>query len=150
MRDILEHVESLKPNELHTSGNWTPAQIVAHVNQLIVMSLDGFHFRLTWLFRAVMRPLRGYFLKHGLPSGVKFPKGADDLAPPEDISWVQAVEQLRAAMRRLEHGERMNQPSPVFGKLTHEQWEQLHCRHAELHFGFMHPASADSTAAPRS
>ena len=21
-----------------------------------------------------------------------------------------------------------------------EQWEQLHCRHAEMHFSFMHPA----------
>ena len=41
-------------------------------------------------------------------------------------------------MARIEGGERMSKPSPVFGPMTHEEWEQLHCRHAELHFSFIH------------
>jgi hypothetical protein len=33
----------------------------------------------------------------------------------------------------------MTATSPVLGRLSHEQWVQFHCRHAEMHFSFMHP-----------
>ena len=46
---------------------------------------------------------------------------------------------LGAAIERA-GSQRMKHPSPVLGKLSHEQWEQLHCRHAELHLSFLHPA----------
>jgi hypothetical protein len=28
-------------------------------------------------------------------------------------------------------------PSPFFGTLTNEEWDALHCRHAELHLSFI-------------
>jgi hypothetical protein len=28
-------------------------------------------------------------------------------------------------------------PSPLFGELTIDEWNQLHCRHAELHLSFI-------------
>ncbi len=30
-------------------------------------------------------------------------------------------------------------PSPVFGKMTKEEWDQLHLRHAEMHLSFYVP-----------
>ncbi len=59
------------------------------------------------------------------------------LGPDDDVTWEQAAACLRAALDRLDGGARMTQPSPVFSDLAHEQWEQLHCRHAEMHFSFM-------------
>jgi hypothetical protein len=32
-------------------------------------------------------------------------------------------------------------PSPFLGELTREQWDQLHCRHCELHLSFILPES---------
>lgn len=144
MCEILEDVESLGRSEIRATGNWTPAQIVGHVNTLIVMSIDGFTFRAPRVLRAAGRVLRSYFLKNGLKPGISRPPGTDDLVPSAELSWDEAVEHLRETIARLENGARMTQPSPIFGKLSHEQWEQLHCRHAELHFGFMHPVRADS------
>jgi hypothetical protein len=34
---------------------------------------------------------------------------------------------------------------PVLGKLTHEEWTQLHLRHAELHLSFAVPVSDTPT-----
>jgi hypothetical protein len=36
-------------------------------------------------------------------------------------------------MKREAHRE----PHGFFGKLTHQQWDQLHMRHAELHLSFL-------------
>lgn len=143
MSDILHDVEVLNSQKIQTTGNWSPAQIVAHVNEFIVMSLDGFTFQAPRVLRAAGRLMRGYFLKKGFKPGIKTPPGADGLQPSSNISWDEALAGLRQTMQRLENGERMTRPSPIFGKMTHEQWEQLHCRHAELHFGFMHPMSSD-------
>jgi hypothetical protein len=29
----------------------------------------------------------------------------------------------------------------MLGKLSIDEWNRLHCRHAELHLSFMHPSS---------
>lgn len=141
MRDVLNDVEYLDSGDPpRSTGNWTPAQIVLHVAAVINYSVDGFPKPKAPLpVRLLVRPFRKRILANGLPAGVRFPKGFDFLAPPSNVDWEVAVDELRRAIGRLET-DRMTQRSPVLGRLAHDQWVQLHCRHAELHFSFMHPA----------
>lgn len=48
---------------------------------------------------------------------------------------------LRRQIQRVQDGERFTQASPIFGKLSHEQWVNLHLKHAELHLGFLDPGA---------
>jgi hypothetical protein len=57
------------------------------------------------------------------------------LVPPE-TSWEDGLKHFRATMQRLKT-ESQRKPSPFLGELTREQWDQLHCRHCELHLSFL-------------
>jgi hypothetical protein len=46
------------------------------------------------------------------------------------------VKYLLQQVSRIDMGERMKQPSPVEGRITHEQWCYFHLRHAEVHLSF--------------
>jgi hypothetical protein len=122
MPDILDDVEYLASGDPpRTTGNWSGGQIVQ-----LPMRILGRMMRK----RALADPMR---------AGIRFPRKWTFLAPDGAIIWEDAVEYLSESMTRL-GTERMTAPSPILGKLSHEQWEQLHCRHAEMHFSFMHPA----------
>jgi hypothetical protein len=45
---------------------------------------------------------------------------------------------------RIEIGERMEQPSPVEGRITHDQWRYFQLRHVELHLRFQVEAGEDT------
>ena len=70
--------------------------------------------------------------------GFRLPKAAEAGFYPAAGSPQAALEGLRAAVRRT-HTEPMIAPHPVLGKLTHEEWTQMHLRHAELHLSFVKP-----------
>ena len=141
MSDVLDDVDYLASGDPpRTAGNWSPAQIVRHVRTMITCSIDGFPVpRVDPVTRIVCRLLRNRILTTPLRAGLRFPHKFSFLAPDDDASWDEEVEQLHQAVGRLD-SERMTHPSPVLGSLTHDQWEQFHCRHSEMHFSFMHPA----------
>jgi hypothetical protein len=43
----------------------------------------------------------------------------------------------RQQIGRIRGGERMTQECSVDGPYSHEQWVQIHLRHAELHLSFL-------------
>ncbi|HWB19451.1 MAG TPA: DUF1569 domain-containing protein [Phycisphaerales bacterium] len=139
MTDILKDAESLDANgsdKIRSLGNWTPAQVVHHVNLFIVASLDGFNgSRAPLPMRIVGRLIRSSALNKPLKPGFKVP--SKEFEPAADVSWDKALSDLRTLVARINKGERMKHPSPMFGTLAHEEWEQLHCRHAEMHFSFL-------------
>jgi hypothetical protein len=141
MPDILDDVEYLASGDPpRTTGNWSGGQIVQHVAMLINFSIDGFPApRLALPMRILGRLFRKRALVNPIRAGIRFPRKWTFLAPDGAIIWEDAVEYMNKSMARLDT-ERMNAPSPILGKLSPEQWEQLHCRHAEMHFSFMHPA----------
>lgn len=141
MKDIREDVEYLASGDPpRTSGNWSAAQIVGHVGTMIICSIDGFPVpRAPLPIRIAGTLLRRRFLIRTVPAGFKLPQKFRFLMPEIDASWDDEVERICTAIGRLDT-ERMTRPSPVLGRLTHEQWEQFHCRHAEMHFSFMHPS----------
>lgn len=138
MQDIVDDVLRLDGKPVRTSGNWSAPQIVQHVAKLINFSIDGFPAKAPVALRIAGRLLRNRSLSRTLPAGFRFPGRFTFLAPDEDITWDEAVTYLRETIGRLQY-ERMSAPSPVLGPLTHEEWERLHCRHAEMHFSFMQP-----------
>jgi len=126
---------------LKTTGNWTAGQILKHCSILMKCAVDGFppakpplH---VWLVtRWIIRPiaLRG----EPPPPGIKLPPDAQFLLPPEGTTFEDGMSSLRTIVARVkDKGERFTVPSPVFGKLTHDQWTVLQLGHCRLHMSFI-------------
>jgi hypothetical protein len=135
---ILADVEMLeKAKRVRALGNWSAGQNVAHVALLMTRSLDGFPGSIPWFVRMPVRLLmKGTVLNKPMSAGFKTPKAVG--SPPEPVSLEDGLAQLRAAIGRLK-AESKRAPSPLLGRLSVEEWNQLHCRHAELHLSFLVP-----------
>jgi hypothetical protein len=141
MGEILDDVEFLASGDPpRADGNWSAGQIVQHVSKVIRYSVEGFPpGRAAWPIRFVAWIGRKSILGRPMNPGITLPAKFAFMAPEAEIGWDEAVDGIRTAIDRAE-SMRMTRTSPVFGNLTHEQWVQLHCRHAEMHFSFLHPA----------
>lgn len=60
------------------------------------------------------------------------------LAAAEPVPLDEGLERMRRALGRLK-AEAPTAPNVIFGPLSHDEWVALHCRHAELHLGFLVP-----------
>lgn len=141
MGDILDDVEYLAAGDPpRSAGNWTSAQIVQHVATVIDCSIEGFPaVRATLPVRIICRLLRKRILTTPMKPGLNLPRRFAFLLPESRSTWDEAVDRFRMVLTKLDT-QRMTHRSPVLGRVSHEQWVQLHCRHAEMHFSFMHPA----------
>jgi hypothetical protein len=140
MGDILNDVEYAASGDPPPStGNWTSAQIVQHVGRVIDYSIEGFPTpKAPLLLRIAVRLMRRKVLRDPWKPGIKLPPRFARLAPEPRVTWDEAVDAFRATMVKLDT-RRMTARSPLFGRLSHDQWEQIHCRHAELHLSFIQP-----------
>lgn len=141
MDDLLADIESFQNDAVDATGGWTPGQIVEHVALIVNDSIDGFQVTAPLGLRLLAKLIKGRVLTKPFNPGIKLP--ANMVArydPPSATTWDNAVANLRRGVERIRNGERMTALSPVFGRFTHEQWVQLHCRHAEMHFSFLHAA----------
>ena len=101
--------------------------------------MDGFPFQAPWPLRAVGRMIKPWALrKSSPPPGIKLSGESAKLLPEPAASVDEGSARLLQAIGRLERGERMTHPSPIFGPLTHEQWMKLQLAHARLHLSFVH------------
>ena len=132
--DLLDAAASIR-----NTGNWSPGQVLEHVTMFIEYSLDGFPFKAPALLRVLGPMMRDRVLLRPMKPGFKSPRTMHAAVPEADVSWERALSRFRKSMERIDGGDRMTHRSPVFGELNHEQWCQMHCRHAELHFSFLHP-----------
>ena len=102
--------------------------------------MDGIDLRVPFPIRIFGKLLKPRFLSKGLSPGIQNTGEFAKLLPDPAVTWESALAGLRREIGRVEAGTRMTQPSPVMGKMTHDDWVRFHCRHAELHFSFMMPA----------
>jgi len=130
-----------KAGTLTTTGNWTPGQIFQHCANLWQCALDGFPDNGSWILRVLVRAA---FLKKILssdkppPAGFKIPKQAGYLAPDDEVKFEEGLRILRTQVNRVaERGEKFTHPSPLLGKLTHEQWTTVQLGHCRLHLSFL-------------
>ena len=138
---IVDDAETVLDGPHHTTGNWTAGQIIDHVAGLIDLSngeTESFEVPLPVKLFGRGLKLIGAHRKPFKP-GLKPPPSVwQKLAPAAEISEADGLARLKHAVGVASRSP-MTTPSPLFGKLSHEDWVILHCRHAELHFSFMRP-----------
>ena len=130
--------------EIKTLGNWSAGQVVQHVAIVMNNSIDGFGgfqpipLPLRPLLPALRWFMKAKFLRDPMPAGWKL-AGKGKQMEPAPISLAEAAENFHAAFERLRH-DRTRAPHPAMGTMTPEEYDQLHCRHAEMHLSFLVPS----------
>lgn len=136
----LVRIESaLSVGKTRTTGNWSVGQICGHLGKFVRCSYGGFDGLAPWVVRSLAAALfkRSAMGPGAMPRGLRRPKKASSMLPAAAVSDAQGMALLRGQLARIRSGEKMLQPSPLFGHLTHEQWVRLHLKHAGMHLGFV-------------
>ncbi len=123
----------------HT-GNWTPEQILDHLANFWGCSFDGFPGgNLPLLLRVMVQML--YKKKatsgHQPPPGYKIPKQAPHFLPRQGVTYQQGMQALRTCVERVKQGDAYVPESPLFGKLTRDEWTRIHLGHCGMHLSFI-------------
>jgi hypothetical protein len=135
--DVGALVAAERVGNLERLGNWTLGQALGHLSTWINFGYDGYPpslnppFFIKWIIKARKRR----YIHEGMPSGVKIPRIAGGTVGTDVFSTDDGVHRFRHAMERLRAAPPAG-PNIIFGPLTHEEWIQLHLRHAELHLSF--------------
>ena len=119
-------------------GNRPLGELLAHLAMGINGSMDGASFKIPWFIRLFAPLVKRRMLSNPMSAGFNLPKDAEATLYPPVASTQEGLQELRTAVNRL-RTEKMTAKNPVFGKLTPEEWTQLHLRHAELHLSFAVP-----------
>jgi hypothetical protein len=136
--DIQGDVERLNQGKVKALGNWSGGQILKHLAIVMNGSIDGAPAHFSWPLRLLGRMLKKRVLTKGMTPGFQLKgQAAESLVPPA-TNWEDGLQMFREAIERL-HSETKREPSPFLGPMTREEWDQLHCRHAELHLSFLVP-----------
>lgn len=140
---VLADVDGLLAGGYDRGGRWTLGQMGHHLATVIEMSMDGFPSAFPAPFRLLARWLvLGRILRHQrFGAGYAAPKYME---PPENPDDRAGVDRLRQAVARFRAHPGPLAPSPLFGRLTAEQWREVHLWHCEHHFSFLHPMAAPS------
>ena len=136
--DLLRDVNHLADRGVPiTMGNWTPGQILHHLSIVQKGAIDGLGFQGSFLSRLMASLFKKRILTKGMPAGFKMPKQLKSTSEKLP-DWQDALAEFRESIDRLKQ-EIKREPHPFFGKLSNEEWEQLICRHGELHLSFLNP-----------
>lgn len=131
--ELLADAERRAQPDVRRVGNWSPGQIYEHLAIAMNNSIDGMDFMLPAPVRLVMNLfMKRKFIKQEIPPGFKAPSSAR----PDEIAAEAGLESLRQAVERVktESGRALH---PAFGKITREEWDEFHLRHAEMHMSFL-------------
>lgn len=137
-QEVLDEVELLHARPHRQLGNWPLEIIVGHLALGIHGSIDGGTFPVKWYYKLIGPWIIKPKLLKKFPAGFQLPRVARERLIPQEISYDDALAQLRGAIDRLGR-ETQRGVHPVLGRLTVEEWNQFHLRHAELHLGFLVP-----------
>ena len=125
---------------LSTAGGWTVGQCLDHCAALIESSYDGFvGLEINLLFKIIGRVvLKRMITREGfqMKPGIKIPSRAGKIRPMDDVTIEDGLAKIRLQLNRIIEDEQMTHPSPLFGKLTHQQWAGVHMKHCRMHMGF--------------
>lgn len=136
--DILADAEKLAAGPIRVLGNWSPGQIFQHLAITMNGAIDGMPLKASLLLRMFGWLFKNKILTGTMPAGIQLPAdSAKHLVPPE-TTLDAGLQSLRAATQRMKT-ESHRAKSPFLGALTREQYDQLQCRHAELHLSFLVP-----------
>ena len=137
--DVITEAERLRDGGYDMLGKWTLGQCCKHLIITMEMSRKGFPFTTPWLVHGLIGPIllrgllwSGSMPKVGAPAMLQpGPKEGDD----------DAVYKLKREWELFEQWDKAMAISPLFGKLTKDQWRKLHLIHAQRHMGFLKPTN---------
>jgi hypothetical protein len=135
---VLVEVERLHRGGYDKLGQWDLAQVCDHLEFFIRQSMDGFTFKVPWLFRVLFgRKVLKRILSQGrMKPGVFTPQKP---LPPPGLDEAAAVAHFKHLIERLQSHQGEFHDSPFFGHLTPEQWRELHLIHCTHHLAFLQP-----------
>jgi len=119
-------------------GSWTPGQTLGHPACWAEYGYTGFPLRVPLLIRLVLRLRKRQFLYGPMRAGVRIPGVEGGTLATEPLPLEEGLGRFRRVLGRLA-AEAPTAPSPIFGRLTHEEATALNLRHAELHLSFFVP-----------
>src|SRR5262245_27879851 len=138
---VVRDAEALLASGYTRAGDWSLGQACDHLTTAIGMSLDGYPVMMPAPARWLIRWM--YFNKiqrhEQLSRRVPAPKW---LMPADGVEDRAGVERMKAVLERFQAHAGPLHPSPIFGKMSKEEWANVHLWHAEHHLSFLHPAPA--------
>jgi hypothetical protein len=135
--EFLADAECQAARDVHTSGNWTLAQIFDHLRRSLCVAVEGTDARFAWPVRVFLHAIRARFFTRPMKPGFHVPSRLERvLRPAAGLTTEDALQELREAVGRFESAPELA-VHPAFGRLTREEWTLLTLRHAELHMSFV-------------
>lgn len=138
--EIVAEAERLATSDCQALGNWSLGQCFTHLARGMDLAIDyDPTIRANLLIRLVAPLFKNSLLNKGMTPGFRLPKRAAAKLIPAPVETQAGLDALRRAVER-QRRETRRVDSPFLGKMTAEEWEKLHLRHAELHLSFYVPA----------
>ncbi|MFK8114978.1 MAG: DUF1569 domain-containing protein [Rubripirellula sp.] len=140
--EVAAEVERLASGEVRTTGNHSFGQILNHLTLSQDVSTGRAVPPPPPFFMKLMMPLMRKMVINSKPlkPGVKLPASGESFFwPDKDFDLPTALQAFRDSVSNYKSDGPV-EVHPFFGKLTREECDQLNCRHAALHLGFVHQA----------
>jgi hypothetical protein len=136
LADVDAIVAAERAGRARPLGNWSTGQILSHLASWADYAFDGTPLHPPFIVRLVLRPMKRRFLYKKMAAGGKIPKVPGGTLAIVPASLDDGVEHFRKAFVRL-RDQPPTAPHVFFGPLTHDEWINMHLRHAELHLSFI-------------
>jgi len=144
-QEILDDAHRLAAGPHRSLGNWSLGQVLKHLGNAMQGSVDGQGFPVKWYLRwlgpIVIKPR---LIKGPFPAGFRLPlRAAEKLVARDTTTFDEGMAALLAGIERLQR-ETSRASHPVAGRLTIDEWDQFHLRHAEMHMSFVVPEEGEA------
>ena len=139
--EVVPEAQRLASGEVRTTGNHSFGQILEHLartHDMVMGKVEG--PSPPWYMKIMMVFMKGMILKDKpLSPGFKLPKDAEAFFwPNQEFDVPQALSHLKESIETYQTSGPLAK-HPIFGTITPEQSLKLNCRHAAMHFSFVHP-----------
>ncbi len=134
--DIPPEVQRLKAG-YHVLGKWSLGQTCQHLADSFHGSIDGFdlrHHRIKRFF--LHKKMLQYALTKGIPPNYTVDP---NLSPRREIPLADGIQAITSAIARYQKYQGRLQPHPLFGKMSRNTWDRIHCIHSAHHLSFILP-----------
>jgi hypothetical protein len=125
-----------REGKLHCVGNWTIGQVFNHLGTWAEFAYKPNPLKPPLPIKLILRLMKKRFISGPMKVGARIPGVKDGTLGAEACPFEDGYARVRSAFSRLK-SEAPTQPNVIFGRLSHEEWIQMHLRHAELHLSFL-------------
>ena len=136
--EALAEVDQLLAAPYERRGNWDLSQACDHLADTFEGSMRGFDFGAPWVIRGLIGKLALRYVLHfrSIPFRPRMPQR---LNPQPGKDPAQSGTRLREKVREFEASRGPLAPHPFFGRVSVDQWRQIHLFHMAHHLGFLVP-----------